>query len=83
MAEKTEPDFHLGRLIRQELQRQKRTVSWLAETINCDRTNIYCIFSRQYIDIELLKRISKALQHNFFTDLADYMQNIEKVSTKV
>ena len=83
MAEEFESDFHLGNLIRQELKRQKRTVSWLAESINCDRTNCYCIFNRQYIDIELLKRISKALQHNFFVELADYMENVEKVSTRV
>ena len=83
MAEEFESDFHLGKLIRKELKRQKRTVSWLAESINCDRTNCYCIFNRQYIDIELLKRISKALQHNFFIDLANYMENVEKVSTRV
>ena len=83
MAEKAGTDFHLGRLIRQELKRQKRTVAWLAESINCDRTNCYCIFNRQYIDIELLKRISRVLQHNFFNELADYMENVEKVSTDV
>ncbi|MBR6177878.1 MAG: XRE family transcriptional regulator [Bacteroidales bacterium] len=83
MAETVDSDFHLGRLIRQELIRQKRSVTWLADCINCDRTNCYCIFERQYIDIELLKRISRALNHNFFNELAAYMESVVKVSTDV
>ncbi len=76
-----ESEIHLGKLIRQELNRQKRTVTWLADCINCNRTNCYCIFDRQYIDIELLKRISCALSHNFFNELAKYMDNVVKDAT--
>ena len=83
MVETVESDFHLGRLIRQELDRQKLPVTWLADRINCDRTNCYCIFDRQYIDIDLLKRISRALNHNFFNELARHMESVVKVSTDV
>ncbi|MBO4372520.1 MAG: XRE family transcriptional regulator [Bacteroidales bacterium] len=79
----TESDFHLGKLIKEELRRQKRTVTWLAECINCDRTNCYLIFDKQYLDIPLLQRISKALNHNFFTELAAYMESVVKLSTEV
>lgn len=74
----SETVFHLGRLIKEELVRQKRTVSWLAESICCARQNCYCIFERQYIDIDLLKRISKILHHNFFNELAAHMDNVIK-----
>lgn len=79
----SDTEIHLGRLIRQELKRQKRSVQWLADSINCDRTNCYLIFDKQYIDIDLLKRISKVLKHNFFNELATYMENVVKISTEM
>lgn len=48
----------------------ERTPGWLAKKINCDRTNIYKIFQRPSIDTELLARISKALDYDFFLDLS-------------
>ena len=56
----------IGILIKNELERQERSVSWLARKINCHRVNIYDIFLRQDIDVELLLRISVALKCNFF-----------------
>ena len=58
--------IHIGSLIKLELQRQERTVSWFARKLNCDRSNVYKIFKRPTIDTELLLRISQTLQHNFF-----------------
>ena len=71
-------DFHLGRLIRQELDRQQHTVTWLAKQINVDRTVCYDIFKRRYINIEQLESLSKALNHNFFIDLAEYEESVVK-----
>ncbi len=79
----SESDFHLGRLIREELNRQKRSVTWLAEQINCDRTNCYLIFEKKYIDIPLLMRISCALNRNFIDDLAEYSRSVVKFTTTV
>ena len=83
MSDSVEQDFHIGRLIRAELNHQKRTVTWLAECINCDRTNCYLIFDKQFLDIPLLQRISKALNHNFFNELAAYMESVVKLSTEM
>ena len=70
---------HIGQLIKAELERQERTPAWLARKINCDRTNIHKIFHRESIDTSLLERISRALGHNFFADLAEIQQlNSEK-----
>ena len=60
------PPFSIGSLIKDELFRQERTVTWLARKINCDRRNIYNVFARTYIDTELLFRISLALNVDFF-----------------
>ena len=68
--------FHLGHLIHDELKKQKRTVTWLARQINCERTTCYDIFNRQFINTEQLEKISIALSRNFFRDLADYEEKI-------
>lgn len=58
----------IGIRIKAELERQERSVSWLARKINCHRVNIYDIFQRRDIDVKLLVRISIALKHNFIED---------------
>ena len=49
---------HIGQVIKQELERQERTVVWLARKLSCDRSNIYRIFQKESIDTNLLVRIS-------------------------
>ena len=71
---------HIGQLIRDELKQQGRTVTWLAKAINCDRTNIYNIFERESIDTNLLARISKALNRNFFETLTQELNSDPKAS---
>lgn len=50
-------------------------VRQLAEEIHCDRRNIYRIFAKENIDIVLLKRLSIALNHDFFKELSDSLHN--------
>lgn len=63
--------------IKQVLDSQSKdhTVKWFALQLNCDRRNVYHIFSRSTVDTELLLRISRILNHNFFLDLADDFNN--------
>lgn len=49
------------------------TISWFANRLHCDRRNIYRIFSKDNIDIQLLGRICRILQHDFFADLSAQM----------
>ena len=58
--------IHIGKEIKAELLRQERGVSWLADKLHCDRTNVYDIFKREGIDTRLLERISMILHRNFF-----------------
>lgn len=62
---------HIGKLIKQELERQDRTPTWLAKQISCDRTNVYYLFKQESLHSEMIERLSIALHHNFFQDLAD------------
>ena len=63
--------LHIGQLIKQELERQERTVTWFARKLSCSRNNVYDIFNRNNIDVVLLNRISRILHHNFLEDLSD------------
>jgi len=62
--------LHVGKLIRKELRKQRRSQTWLADEICCTRPNIYKIMEREYIDTDMLWRISRALRHNFFSDIS-------------
>lgn len=75
--------IHIGELIKQRLCEIERGPAWLAKKINCDRTNIYKIFQRASIDTELLARISKALDYNFFIELSkeQELEECDKSST--
>lgn len=61
----------IGKLIEEELRNQDRSVVWLADKLNCNRTNVYKIFRRPSIDTELLLRISNILKRNFFDNYTD------------
>lgn len=61
----------IGTMIKEELERQERTVSWLARKLNCDRSNIYRLFQKHSIDTALLQRLSVILNRDFFSDLSN------------
>lgn len=63
--------IHLGTMIKRELKAQGRSVVWLAQTINMERTSIYKIFERNSLDVGLLVRISLAMNHDFFLDVSN------------
>jgi len=60
----------IGELIEIEVGKQMGPAQF-AEKMDSSRSNIYNIFERKSIKIDLLKRISEVLNHNFFRDLAE------------
>ncbi|MGN0223776.1 MAG: XRE family transcriptional regulator [Muribaculaceae bacterium] len=62
--------MHIGQLIRQELDLRQLSPSWLASKIFCSRQHVYNIFHKENLDVELLRRISLAMEHNFFAEIA-------------
>jgi predicted transcriptional regulator len=63
-------DFHVGHIIKAVFDEQGRTVQWFAKQMNCNRTNVYKLFEKQHLNSEIIARASKALNHNFFLDLS-------------
>lgn len=61
----------IGLRIKEELERQERSVSWFARKLACDRSNVYRLFRHESIDTAQLRRISLLLGHDFFCDLSE------------
>lgn len=59
-------NIHIGQLIREQLKADQRSASWLAREIGCSRNHVYKIFSKSSLDSDLIFRISKAMNFNFF-----------------
>jgi hypothetical protein len=75
----TMTDFHIGRFIQQKLRVDGRSVTWLAQKLNCSRTNIYLIFKKKHLDSEILMRLSLAMKFDFFMFLSEeYNINIRQ-----
>ena len=75
-------EIHIGHLIKEVFDRQGRRATWLAAELNCNRSNVYCIFQRDNIDVEMLIKISQALDHNFLRDIApwvDYPKSLDNL----
>ena len=45
---------NIGLRIKEELQQQERTISWLARKLNCNRSTVYRILNKNSIDTMLL-----------------------------
>lgn len=66
-------------MIKEELERQERSVSWFARKLSCDRSNIYRLFQKHSIDTALLSRISVILGRDFFRELSGNLPaNLDK-----
>ena len=61
-----ESNIHIGNLIREQLRKDQRSVGWLAREIHCSRNHLYKVFRKPSLDADLVLRISKSMQFNFF-----------------
>jgi len=58
-------DIHLGMLVEQKMKERNISINEFAQAIHCDRTNVYSIFKRKSMDVQLIVRISNALDYDF------------------
>lgn len=68
----------IGNLIRIEMQKQERSISWMARKLGCDRAKVYRLLEKNSIDTYLLMQISQLLSHNFFKDLSENLDKEEE-----
>ncbi len=67
--------IHIGKLVRTKLKERAHTCVWLAEQMECSRTNLYKIFNKHYVGSRDLEKLSKILDFNFFEVLSKEMQD--------
>ena len=60
---------HAGERVKEVFDASGLSVSEFARRLNCHRQNVYDIFKRQDIDLSMLQRISKVLEHDLVTEL--------------
>jgi lambda repressor-like predicted transcriptional regulator len=68
-------ELHIGHMVKAELERQGRSVAWLAKQIGYTRQNLYHLLGRPYIYTDLLLKISDILDYDFFGYLSSKWQN--------
>lgn len=72
----------IGELIKNELERQERSITWFAKKLNIDRSNAYRMFKKNSIDTEMLLKISIVLHKDFFRYLSEEYesrQNMQQI----
>lgn len=63
--------INIGQNIKEELEKQERSISWMAKKLGVNRIAVYRILRKNSIDTVLLMRISLILHHDFFKDLSE------------
>lgn len=66
--------MHIGNRIKEILLKRGQSACWLASRIPCERSNVYHIFRRKDISVELLYVISGILEHDFFSELSEELK---------
>ncbi len=61
----------IGKIIKEKLKEQGRTVTWLASQLSCTRENLYNIFAKDHINTQLLFKISQELNYDFFKEFSN------------
>jgi len=52
-------NIHIGKIIKEVFETRNLSIQEFSELLNYERTNIYSIFNRKSIDIDVLLKISK------------------------
>lgn len=60
----------IGTLIKEEIEKQDRTISWLARKLNRNRAAVYRLLRKNSIDTQTLSEISRLLRRDFFIELS-------------
>lgn len=72
----------IGRRIYEVMCEKGYTAAWLAQRVPCERSNIYNVFRRKSMSIDLLFIFSTLLQHDFFAELSqDWQRQISEENT--
>ena len=69
----------MGSEIHKCLNEQKRNVTWLADELECDPSNLNKKLQKQYLHPELVFKISKVLGVDLFTCYSNDLDELKKI----
>lgn len=67
--------INVGKMIREELDRQGHSAGWLAKELECNRSTVYRYVARNSIDTSVLAEISRILKKDFFKMMSEEMNS--------
>ena len=67
--------IHVGSLVRAELSRQQKSVTWLASQLGIQRANCYRILNAPSVHTAMLERLSIALHYDLFAECSQIIQS--------
>jgi len=66
---KNSKEIHIGERIKEIFDQKNISITQFADLLHCDRANVYNIFRRKKIDVDLLLEISNILNHDFVEEV--------------
>ena len=71
ICEMANEPLHIGEKIKAIAQERGVSATELAKRVPCDLSNIYSVYHREDISVQLLIRIAQILDYDFFHDLSE------------
>ena len=69
---------NIGKIIKEVLAEQGRSITWLAQQLGTTRNLVYKMFDREIIYTDRLLQISELLDYDFFKHYSDYLEEQRK-----
>lgn len=76
-------NVHAGEKVKEYFEASGMSVSEFARRLHCHRQNVYDIFKRSVIEMTMLQRISRVLEHDFVSELYMFPKKSMKLTLKL
>ena len=64
-------EYHIGHRIKEYIDSHGIKLQWLSRQLHCHRNTLYNLFERNWIDSDLLMKLSLLLEHDFFAEFSE------------
>jgi hypothetical protein len=73
-----EEEFHIGHRFKEYINSHGIKLQWLCGQMHCHRNTLYNLFERNWIDSDVLMKLSLLQKHDFFEEFSEeYKQKLE------
>jgi DNA-binding Xre family transcriptional regulator len=72
-------EIHTGNLIKEQLDKQERSASWLARQIKMEESACRKMLKRKHIDTDRLDDVCDVLNHDFFAQISTIRKTKQEI----